>query len=125
MPSLNRNEKFLVKFVVHKYKIYSCSSQQDCFGVTLYFTQCPKFSTTAKNVLNCRIAVKQSCPKLDVNFTWKICFQEFSRFYAIRQRKNAQYGFPIRTADTDPDKSSTNLMMRNLKEIFAHANVSS
>ena len=40
-------------------------------------------------------AKKQSTPTLDVTFNWKLCYQEFPGFYALRQHRNTQHGMQI------------------------------
>ena len=44
-----------------------------------------------------------STPKPDVTFKWKLFCQDFSGFYALRQHKNTQRGFPIKTTNVGPD----------------------
>ena len=65
-----------------------------CSVGTLSCNQCPNFSTKSQNDLLYHIAKKHSAPKPDVTFKCKLCYQEFSRFYALRQHENTQHGMP-------------------------------
>ena len=69
----------------------------------MYCTQHPNFSTNSQSDLNYHNAKKHSAPKPDVNFKCTICYQEFPRFYALRQHRNTQHGLQIgsRTRDVD------------------------
>ena len=90
MPSLMRKEKVTCEicgtqttgnnFVWHK---------KSCSAGTLYWTQCPKFSTKSQDDLNYHIAKKHSAPKPNVNFKCKLCYQAFPGFYALRQQKHS------------------------------------
>ena len=70
---------------------------------TLYCTHCPNFPTKCQNDLNYHIANKKNARKLDVIFKCKLCYQEFPGFYFLRQHKNTQHGFPIKTENIDPE----------------------
>ena len=70
---------------------------------TLYCTQCPNFSTNSQNDLNYHIAKKHSAPKPDVTFKCKLYYQEFSRFYALRQHRNTQHRMQIGSGTRDVD----------------------
>ena len=74
-----------------------------CSAGTLYCPQCPNFFTKSQNDLNYLIAKKHGARKPDVTFNCKLCFQEFPRFYALRQHRNTQHGMQIgsRTRDVD------------------------
>ena len=74
-----------------------------CSIRTLYCTQCRNFSSKSQNYLNYHIARKHRAPKLDVTFNCKLCYQEFSGFDALRQRRNAQHGTQVgsRTRNMD------------------------
>ena len=68
-----------------------------------YCTQCPNFSTKSQIDLNYHIANKHSAPKPDVTFKFKLSYQEFPIFYALRQQRKTQHGMQIgsRTRDVD------------------------
>ena len=46
----------------------------------------------------------------------KNCYQEFPGFYALRQHKNTHHGFPVKTANVDPDDIVNEFDDRNLEE---------
>ena len=74
-----------------------------CSDGTLYCIHCPNFSTKSQNDLNYHIAKKLSAPKRDVTFRFKLCYQEFPRFYALRQHRNTQHGKQIGSGTRDVD----------------------
>ena len=74
-----------------------------CSVGTLYCTQWPNFSTKSQNDLNYHIAKKHSAPKPDITFKCKLCFQEFTGFYALRQRRNTQHGMQVGSGTRDMD----------------------
>ena len=51
--------------------------------------------------MNYQIGKKHSAPKLDVTFKFKLCYQEFPGFYALRQQKNTQHGIQIGSGTRD------------------------
>ena len=121
MPSLIRKEKITCEncgtqttrnnFVRHKKR---------CSVGTLYCTQGPNFSTNSQNGLNYHIAKKHSAPKLDATFKCKVSYQEFSRFYALRQHRNFQHGMQIgsRTRDVDVEHIVGDIEDKRLREEF-------
>ena len=102
MPSLIRKEKITCE---------NCGTQttrdniirhkKRCSVATLYCTHCPNFSTKFQDDLNYHFAKKHRAPKLDVTFKCKLCFQEFPRFYALRQPRNTQHGMQIGSGTRD------------------------
>ena len=74
-----------------------------CSGGTLLCTQCPNFSTKSQNDLNYHTAKKHSAPKFEFIFKCKLFYQEFPRFYALRQHKNTQLGIQIGSRIRDVD----------------------
>ena len=62
---------------------------------TLYFTQCPNFSTKSQSDLSYHFAKKHCNPKPDITFKCKLCYQKFPGFYALHQHKNTQHGTQI------------------------------
>ena len=104
MPSLIRQEKITCE---------NCGTQttrnnivrhkKRCSVGTLYCTQCPNFSTKSQNDLNYHIAKKHSARKPHVTFKYKLCYQEFPGFYALRQHRNTQHGMQIGSGTRDVD----------------------
>ena len=84
-------------------KLNLARNKKSCSAGTLYCTQCPTFFTKSQNDLNYHIAKKHSAPKPDVTFKCKICYQEFSGFYAFRQHLNTQHGMQIGSGTRDMD----------------------
>ena len=74
-----------------------------CSAGTLYHTQCSNFSRESHKDLNYLIAKKHSAAKLDVTFKFKLCYQDFSGFYASRQHRNTQHAMQIRSRTEDVD----------------------
>ena len=102
MPSLNRYEKVACENCgTQTTKLNVARHKKRCSVGTLYSTQCHNFSTKSRNDLNYHIAKKHSAPKLDVTFKCKLCYHEFSRFYALRQHRNAQHGMQIGSGTRD------------------------
>ena len=96
MPSLNRYEKVTCENCgTQTTKLNLARHKKSCSGGKMSCTQCPNFSTKFQNDLNYLIAEKHSAPKLDVTFKCKLCYQEFPRFYALRQHRNTQHGMQI------------------------------
>ena len=66
-----------------------------CSGGTLFFTQCPNFSTKSRDDLNYHIAKQHSAAGPSKINTCNLCHAEFPGFYALRQHKNTQHGKQI------------------------------
>ena len=104
MPSLNRNDKIMcencgieaTRINLDRYK-KRCSVRLLCCPNCLNFLNKPRIDR------NFRFAKKQSVPKPDVTFKWKLCYELFPGFYALRQHKNSQHCFQIKTANVVPD----------------------
>ena len=104
MPSLIRKEKNTCENCgTQTTRNNTVRHKKRCSAGTLYCTQCPNFSTKSKNDLNYHIAKKHSAPKPEVTFMCKLCFQEFSGFYALRQHRNTQHGTQIGSETRDVD----------------------
>ena len=104
MPSLNRNEKVTFKKCGTQItKLNLARHKKSCSAGTLYCTQCPNFLTKSQNDLRNHIAKKRSIPKLDVTFKCTLCYQEFSRFYALRQHRNTHHVMQIGSGSRDVD----------------------
>ena len=72
-----------------------------CSGGTLYCANCPNFSTKSRDVLNYHIAKKHATPPLKDTHKCKICFKEFSGFYALQQHKTSEHGLTMKSAEFD------------------------
>ena len=47
---------------------------------------------------------------------WKLCFQDFPRFYALRQHKNTQHVLLFKTTKVDPDDIINEIDITNLRQ---------
>ena len=93
MPSLNRYEKVTFENCgTQTTKLNLARHKKRCSSGTLYFTQCPNFSTKSQNDLNYHIAKKHSPPKPDITFECKLCYRKLPGPYVLRQHKNTQHG---------------------------------
>ena len=72
-----------------------------CTAGTLYCTQCPNFSTSSQTDLNDHIAKKHATPPVKITHSCRICFKEFSGFYALRQHKTNEHGIQMKSAAFD------------------------
>ena len=70
-----------------------------CNGGTLYCANCPNFFTKSRDVLNYHIAKKHATPRAKKTHKCKICFKEFSGFYALRQHKTSELGLQMKSAE--------------------------
>ena len=96
MPSLNRYEKVNCENCGNRItKLNLALHRKSCSAGTLYCTQSPSFFTKSQIDLNHRFAKKHIAPKLDITFKCKLCYAEFTGFYALREHKNTQHGTPI------------------------------
>ena len=96
MPSLIRKEKITCE---------NCGTQttrnnivrhkKSCLLRTLYFNQCPNFSKLSQDDLNYHVAKKHCVPRPSITYKCKLCYADFSGFYALRQNKNTQHGTQI------------------------------
>ena len=118
-PSLSRNKKVTCEnCVVQITKLNLARHKKSCSAGTLYCTQCPNFITRSQIDLNSHIAKKHSAPKPDIIFKCKLCYQEFSGFYASRQHRNTEHGVQIRsgTKDVDVEHIVENVEDHSLRE---------
>ena len=72
-----------------------------CSVGTLYCTQCPNFSTTSQVDLNYHIVKIHATPRVKSTHKCKICFKEFSGFYALRQHKTSEHGIQMKSTEFD------------------------
>ena len=102
MPALDRNVKVTCgncgTSVTRKHLSRQKSS---CNGGTLYCANCPNFSTKSRDDLNYHIAKKHSTLRVKTTHKCKICFKEFSGFYALRQHKTSEHGIQMKSAEFD------------------------
>ena len=102
MPALDRNIKVTCGTcgtsvtTKHPSRHKSC-----CSGGTLFFPTCPNFSTKSGDDLNYHIAKKHATHPLKSTQKCKVCFEEFSGFYALRQHKTSEHGIQIKSAEFD------------------------
>ena len=67
----------------------------------MYCVNCPNFSTKSRDDLNYHIAKKHATPRAKNTHKCKICFKEFSGFYALRQHKTNEQGLQMKSAELD------------------------
>ena len=88
--------KLLVKIVVCKLKKLNLARhKKSCSAGTLYYTQCPNFSSLSQDDLNYYIAKQHSVAGPSKTYTCKLCHAEYPGFCALRQHKNTQHGTQI------------------------------
>ena len=99
---------------LHERLLYD--TRKDALLVVMYCTQRPIFSTTSQDDLNYHFATKRNVSNSVVTVKCTLCFQEFPGFQTLRQHKNTQHGFAIKTAHVDPDEIINEVDDVNLKE---------
>ena len=72
--------------------------------------------TKSQNVVIHHVGKKHSASKPDVAFKCKPCYQAFSEIYALRQHKNNQHGFIVKTKSVEPDEIKNEIDDTNPKE---------
>ena len=70
-------------------------------GGTLHCANCPNFSTKSRDDVNFHMAKKHATPRVKTTQKCKICFKEFSGFYALRQHKTREHGIQMKSAELD------------------------
>ena len=96
MPALDRKVKVTCGNCgtsVTKKHIYW--HKKSCSAGTLYCPKCPNFSTKSRDQLNYHIAKQHSAAGPSKTYKCKLCHQDFTGFYALRQHKNTQHGKQI------------------------------
>ena len=102
MPALDRSVKVACgKCGTSVTKNYLSRQKWRCSGGTLYCANCPNFSTNSRDDLNYHIAKKHATPPLKKTHKCKICFEEFSGFYALRQHKRSERALQMKSAELD------------------------
>ena len=120
-PSLNRYEKVECENCgIQTTKLNLACPKNSCSADTLFCNQCPNFSTKSQNYLNFHIAKEHSAQKLDVTFKCKLCYQELSGFYALRQHRTTQHGMQIGsgTSEVDVERIVGDVEDQRLKEVL-------
>ena len=119
MPALNRYEKI---------RCMSCGNQTTQLNlavlrrvVLLVHCIAPNVPISPQNLkmIWTTILLRSTVPpKLDVIFKCKLCFQEFPRFYAVRQHRNTQHGMQIGsgTRDVNLERIVGDVEDHNLRE---------
>ena len=67
----------------------------------MYCTNCPNFSTKSREDLNYHIAKKHATPRVKTTHKCKICYKEFSGFYALRKHKTSEHRVQMKTLEFD------------------------
>ena len=102
MPALDRNVKVTCgKCGTSVTKKHLTRHKSSCSDGTLYCANCPNFSTKSRDDLHYHIAKKHAIPALKNAHKCKICFKEFSGFYALRQHKRREQGLQMKSAEFD------------------------
>ena len=115
-PYLDHHEKVLCQSCGSQItKLNHARHKKSCSAGTLYCTQCSNFSIKSQAALIDHIAKKHSAPKPDVALKWNIYYEGFLGFYVL-QHQNTQHGFPIKTANVEPDDVLNEVNDSNLKE---------
>ena len=83
------------------YKEEHCTTQDEMFCWNTLLHSCPNFSTKSGDDLNYHIAKKHTTPRAKNAHKCKICFKEFSGFYALRQHKTNEHGLQMKSAEFD------------------------
>ena len=96
MPALLRNVKVTRGYCGNSVtKQHLSRHKSRCSGGTLYCPKCPNFFTKSRYGLNYHNAKKHSVPRPSITYKCKLCYAEFTGFYALRQHKNTQHGTQI------------------------------
>ena len=102
MPALDRNVKVACgncgTSVTMKHLPRHKSS---CRGGTLHCPNCLNFFTKSRKDLNYHIATKHATTRMKNANSCKLCFKEFSGFYALRQHKTSKQRFQMKSAEFD------------------------
>ena len=75
--------------------------KSNCSGGTLYCANFLNFFTKSRDDLNYDFAKKHATPRAESTHKCKICFKQFSGFYALRQHKTTEHGIQIKSAEFD------------------------
>ena len=96
MPALDRNVKVTCETCgTSVTKQRKSRHKSRCSGGRLYCPKCPNFSTKSRGDLYYHIAKQHSAAGPSKTYKCKLCHQDFTGFYALRQHKNTQHGTQI------------------------------
>ena len=102
MPALDRNVKVLgVNCETSVTQQQLSRHKSRCSGGALYCANCPNFSTKSRNEINYHMAKKHATPRVKTTHKCKLCFKEFSGFYALRQHKTREHGIQLKSVELD------------------------
>ena len=102
MPALDRNVKVTCGNCGTSVTKKNLSRHKSrCNVGTLCCPKCPNFFTKSRDDLNYHIAKKHATPPLKSTHKCKICFKEFSGFYALQQHKTNEHGLQMKSAELD------------------------
>ena len=105
MPALGRNVKVTCwNCGTSVTKPHPSRQKTRCSGGTLYCANCPNFSSKSGDDSKYHIAKKHATPRVKITHKCKICFKEFSGFYALRQHKTNEHGIQMKSAEFDVKK---------------------
>ena len=102
MPALYRNVKDTCRnggISVTKNQLSRPKTR--CSNGKLYCANSPNFSTKSRDDLNYHIAKKHATPREKNTHKRKICFKEFSGFYALRQHKTNEHGIQMKSPEIE------------------------
>ena len=77
----------------------SISTQIELQRWNIVLCKLPNFSTESRDDLNYHSAKKLTTPRVKTTHKCKICFKEFSGFYALRQHKTSEHGIQMKSAE--------------------------
>ena len=102
MPALDQNVKVTCGNCATSVTKQQLSRQKSrCSGVILFCPKCPNFSTNWRDDLYCHFVKKHAAPREKNTRKCKICFKEFSGFYALRQHKTREHGIQMKSPEFD------------------------
>ena len=102
MPALDRNVKVTCGSCGTSVTTNQLSRHKSrCSGGTLYCPKCPIFCTESRDDLNYHVVKKHAIPREKIPHKCKICFKEFSGFYALRQHKTREHGIQMKSPEFD------------------------
>ena len=102
MPALDRNVKVTCENCgTSVTKKHLSRHKLSCNGGLWSCQKCPNFFTNSRDDMNYHIAKKHATPRVKTAQKCKICFKEFSGFYALRQHKTSEHGVQMNSPEFD------------------------
>ena len=102
MPALDRNAEVTCGDCGTSLTMKHLSRHKSsCSGGTLYCPKCSNFFNKSRDDINYHFANKHATPRLKSIHKCKVCFKEFSGFYALRQHKTSERRLQMKPADFD------------------------